>query len=459
MKIRFPNLKLAFMTLPAIFLLESCHLVDHYGDILDKDKPGNNETVFTVTIENVFTPYPYFQSGVFNTPEGADMPGPLFPGNSYSFEFYAGKGHYLSFATMFVQSNDLFYAPDEMGIPLFKDGEPLEGDITMYVDLWDAGTEVDEKPGEGMYQAPRQSGPDMGMDENGVVRLESEDDDFDYPADEDVIKVYIEYKGDNLFKVSIMNVSDDHTLAIEGGSVAVPLSPGVFVVHTAPAPLFTAGEPDRGYGLEAIAEDGMAMYLGDFLKERTGYVSPIAPGVYLTYQGSQKLLFKNRMADFGYGLEALAEDADPAELIANLEDMDQVLHAAVFNMPVGKNTPGPIFPGDKYKFEITAKPGQSFNFATMLGQTNDLFFGPADKGIALFDQGEPISGDITMYIELWDAGTEVNEFPGAGNYQAPRQDLPDMGMVEDGIVRVVDDGYTYPEISDMIRVTIWPQAD
>lgn len=68
-------------------------------------------------------------SGVFNTPVGADMPGPALPGGRYSFEFSASPGQSLSFATMFVQSNDLFFAPMDTGIPLFSGdgGAPLTG--------------------------------------------------------------------------------------------------------------------------------------------------------------------------------------------------------------------------------------------------------------------------------------------------------------------------------------------
>ena len=58
----------------------------------------------------------------------------------------------------------------------------------------------------------------------------------------------------------------------------------------------------------------------------------------------------------------------------------------------------------------------------MYVQSNDLFLSPGDTGIALFaDDGLPISGDITAQIGLWDAGTEVNEEPGVGANQAPRQ--------------------------------------
>jgi len=73
---------------------------------------------------------------------------------------------------MFVQSNDLFYAPNGQGIALFDDqGNPIDADVSQYLSLWDAGTEVDEEPGTGPNQAPRQNGP-TGKDENGKVVLE-----------------------------------------------------------------------------------------------------------------------------------------------------------------------------------------------------------------------------------------------------------------------------------------------
>jgi hypothetical protein len=113
-----------------------------------------------------------FISMVFNTPVGADSPGPAGPGAAYEFTVDAYAGQYLTFATMFVQSNDWFFAPGADGIQLFDaDGNPIAGDITDQVFLWDAGTEVDQTPGEGADQAPRQAGPDTGEAENGAVEL------------------------------------------------------------------------------------------------------------------------------------------------------------------------------------------------------------------------------------------------------------------------------------------------
>ena len=113
-----------------------------------------------------------FVSNVFNTPVGADAPGPAGPGAAYEFSISAYPGQYLTFATMFVHSNDWFFAPDQEGINLFDaDGIALNGDITEQVYLWNAGTEVDQTPGEGADQPPSQSGPNTGEAENGVVEL------------------------------------------------------------------------------------------------------------------------------------------------------------------------------------------------------------------------------------------------------------------------------------------------
>jgi hypothetical protein len=128
--------------------------------------------------------------GAFTTPDGASGPGVILPGGSYSFTITAAPGDRLSLATMFVQSNDLFYAPQPAGIALFgADGMASSGDVTAQLLLWDAGTEVNELPGVGLSQAPRQSGANTGTDENGNVRITS--DAFTYPAVTDVIRVTI----------------------------------------------------------------------------------------------------------------------------------------------------------------------------------------------------------------------------------------------------------------------------
>jgi hypothetical protein len=58
---------------------------------------------------------------------------------------------------------------------------------------------------------------------------------------------------------------------------------------------------------------------------------------------------------------------------------------------------------------------------------------------------------------LWDAGTEVNQAPGIGADQAPRQKMTNTGADENGVVHVVKDGFSYPETKDVLRITISAQ--
>ena len=93
---------------------------------------------------------------------------------------------------------------------------------------------------------------------------------------------------------------------------------------------------------------------------------------------------------------------------------------------------------------------------TMMGQSNDWFYAPNELGIELFTDGKPISGDITSQIILWDVGTEVDQEPGIGSDQGPRQKAPNTGKAENGVVRKVEDGKAYSRASEVMRVTIKP---
>lgn len=96
---------------------------------------------------------------------------------------------------------------------------------------------------------------------------------------------------------------------------------------------------------------------------------------------------------------------------------------------------------------------------TMFVESNDLFYAPDPSGLPLWNDGEPVNGEFTDALALWDAGTEVNQEPGAGPDQAPRQDGTDTGESEDGVVRRmgnVDDGYDYPDVNQVVRLTVTP---
>lgn len=417
---------------------------------------------FKVTVENVGTEKPVFKKGIFNTPVDAAEPGPIGPGGMYEFSFTAGPGHYLSLATMFIQSNDLFYTFEGSGLALYDEaGTAVSGDVTDRVFLYDAGTEVNEEPGVGANQAPRQSGANTGTDESGLLtRIEDGAMDaggFTYPQVADIIQVSIAHDGTNEFTVTITNTSTEDILTTTAGAATVPLSPGIWVVHTDAISFFTSGEAAPA-GIEAIAEDGNPGVYDEALEGITGVTVPLAPGAWAVHAPTVSFFTAGEAA--GAGIEAIAEDGNPGVQADALAGVEGVASAGVFNTPVGAEAPAPIGPGGSYSFYVDAMPGYNLSLATMFIQSNDLFYAPDGMGVALFnDADEAISGDITDFIALWDAGTEVDEEPGLGPNQAPRQSGPDTGDDEDGvIVEIVgeNDGFTYPDVASIVRVTVTP---
>lgn len=230
---------------------------------------------------------------------------------------------------------------------------------------------------------------DENMDNEDMDNEDMDDENMD---DEDMDDEAMDDEMmSHTFTVRIENVSDRED---------VLLAPGVFVIHADPGVIFTAGEADRDGGLEALAEDG-----------------------------------------------------DPSGLAASLEGYMGVSQVGVFNTPSGADAPGPLAPGSAYEFTFTAVPHTYLSFATMFVQSNDLFYAPGEEGLTLFDEeGLPISGEITELVFLWDAGTEVNEAPFEGANQAPRQAGPNTGEEENGLVQLVNDGFSYPE--NVLVITI-----
>lgn len=416
---------------------------------------------FAVAIKNVAPIKMFRDAGVFNTPVGQTDPGAITPGKSYEFTVNAGKSQKLSFVTMLAATNDLFLGPKGEGIALYdEDGEPITANVTDQIYLWDAGTELNEEPAVGPNTVTQQDGPDTGPAENGNVALIGDTDDaFDYPEPQDIMAVTVTHMEGTEFKVNIENVSPDDALKTSEGDRPAPLSPGVWVLHSGMDPLFTAGEPDRGQGLEHIAEDGNPSLLGEYVDDNAGVTYPASPGVWVLHEKGTMPLFAGGKPDYGDGLEHIAEDGNPGDLSENLEGASGFLDGAVFNMPVGSEEPGPIRPGDSYKFSFDASPGDSLSFVTMLAATNDVFFGTKDEGLALFDADDvPVEGDVTGAVYLWDAGTELNEVPSVGPNTVTNQAKPNTGKAEKGSVlllsQVEDDSFEYPDVDQVLEVTI-----
>ena len=181
------------------------------------------------------------------------------------------------------------------------------------------------------------------------------------------------------------------------------------------------------------------------------YPFAISPGVFvLTQKGNDFFSVGKKASD---GVEAQAEDGNPEVLSKKLLTKIGSVNMGIFNTPFGGNMPAPAFPGGAFEFTFRATEGTKLNFLTMFGQSNDLFYAPSEA-FDLFPNGEALNGDITDKFELWDAGTEVNQAPGLGADQAPRQKGPNTGAAENGVVQLVKDGFVYPNTKDVLRITI-----
>lgn len=159
------------------------------------------------------------------------------------------------------------------------------------------------------------------------------------------------------------------------------------------------------------------------VSEHTFLPSPVSPGVWAVH-GPQTGLFQTG-ASASLGIEQVAEDGQIMTLEAE---------AAALARSSGSFAGLP--PGAITTFQFTASPDAgSLSLVTMLGHSNDLFLAPGANGIALFDaNGTPISGDLSSQLQLWDAGTEINEVPGMGIDAGMRQAAPNTGAAE-GVVR------------------------
>ena len=191
------------------------------------------------------------------------------------------------------------------------------------------------------------------------------------------------------------------------------------------------------------------------ISDQSDTPTSLSPGIFVVHN-ENFALFKEGMPDEGLGLEQLAEDGNPALLVDNIAFAPGVTQVGAFLIPEEEDTPAPLLPGNgSYQFTIEANSEfQYISFATMFLESNDLFFAPNDSGIKLFRFGRAIKGNITRRIRLWDLSTEVNEKPGEGANQAPRQLGPNSGLSDTGDIKIVNDEFSYPSVSKLVHVTV-----
>lgn len=432
---------------------------DGNGD--DGDDDGGGHGALRVRIENI-APWTLLKSAALAEHTGGAT-GPLSPGQAFEIRLTAGKQQALSFAAMLGESNDWFFAPGPQGIALFDgDGRPRSGDVTSEIALWDAGTEVDQEPAVGPDTAPKQAAPDQGAPDpdpaiaelSGEIEL-SDGSRFALPAVEAMIRATLTPASDGEFVLRIENVSTADTLKTSRGDCAIHVSPLVWALHMMPAPLFEDGKPDRGQGLERIAEEGNPDPLAASLEELTGFATPVSPGVFVVHHGGQPI-YSLGQPDRGVGLERIAEDGNAAPLGEAFaqEPPEDATQTGVFDHAVGADMAGPAVPGQAYELDIDASEGGRLSFAAMYGMSNDWLFATPPDGIELdsLRDGGQDGIDVTDMIAIYDAGTEIDQEIAIGPFTAPQQPEPNTGPADpDNQVRNAD--YPLPA-SAHVRVTI-----
>lgn len=417
--------------LPLLAFLASCS-----KDHSNMPAPVSN----TITIENVLQSQPLVESGTFQ------QPGVLInPGESSSFTFSAAKGEAITFATMYGASNDLFFAPANPGIQVYDaSGNPIQGDVSSQIKLWDNGTRVNQKLNAVMHPGTAEATPQNIMEIKG-----SDAAGNTYLSASSLMNVSLKYNGNSMFTLTIKNNS-------KGTANQTPFSPGVWAVSYIVGgnllnanPLFTDGKPSAN-GLTNIAEMGDNTALYGYIKGITGIFTPLSPVLVVVYNGISNPIYAVGQNDAGHGLTALAQKGDASGLADYLKTVKGVKN--VYVLPAASSTV--LLPvingaeGSSVSQQLSVAKGDKIAIATMYGFSNDWFF--ATKG----DIDATQKGDISSQVGLFDDGTAVNQFPGAGVTQFNLAGTP---LTESQPIAEVPNPNaftTLPAIDSIIKVTI-----
>lgn len=407
----------------------------------DKNDTPASESA-TITVENVLNSQPLVESGTF---KGTGTPPVILPGQSVSIQFSAAKGEAISFATMYGWSNDLFFAPANPGILVYDaTGNPIDGDVSSQVKLWDNGTRINQAPGATVNHpgvADNQNIAEVnGTDAQGNTYL---------PASS-LVKATLKYNGNSSFTLTLENTSG-------GTANETPLSPGVWSVSYIvggqllnAAPLYAAGKPTAN-GLTGIAESGDNTALSAYISGITGIFTPLSPILLVVYNGIDNPIYKTGENDRGEGLKLIAQQGNADVLAAALKTKAGVKAVYVLAAATSKVLLPVIngAAGSSVSQAITVTQGDRIAIATMYGFSNDWFFASSGNGVDATQKG-----DISTSIALYDDGTAISQFPGAGITQFNLAGTP---LAESKAIAAVpnpNEFTTLPAIQNFIRVTI-----
>ena len=380
----------------------------------DDDMKPSTGSMRTLTVENIVTPKLFVESGSFKNMGESPI---IQPGQSVSFKFKAGKGQALMFTTMYGKSKDWFFASQQPGIKLFNaQGKAMIGDVSSQVKLWDNGTKNDKT-------GASESNPIMevkGVDASKLLNVMLS---YEEPTSE--------------FTLTIKNTS-------AGTGNETPFSPGIWVVSTfdgnkllAEKPFFTPGEKSNPE-MTDIAQMGKIDKLKMKVEANTGIITGISPVLVIVYQGEKNPIYELGKNDPGMGLKDLAQKGNASKLQESLKKMKGVKGIYIAGT-------APVGPGQKVMTQYKAGDGDKLAFVTMFGFSNDWFYANEQALSA------KLSGDITNKTALFDSGTGVDQYPGAGNRQALFGGTP---QAENKPISKVGTTFPVPPVNKVLKITI-----
>jgi hypothetical protein len=396
----------------------------------------------TLTVENVLKSEPLVESGTF---QGTGSPALILPGQSVTIKFSAAKGEAISFATMYGWSNDLFFAPANPGIQVYDStGTPIQGDVSAQVRLWDNGTRINQAPGANVQHPgvaeTKNISEVSGTDAQGNTYL---------PASS-LVKATLAYDGNSYFTLTLENISG-------GTANQTPLSPGVWTVSyivggalQASTPLYASGQPTAN-GLTSIAEMGNNAPLSTYVTGITGIFTPLSPILVVIYNGITNPIFTTGQYDAGKGLTPLAQKGNADTLAAYLKTLPGVKAVYVLPAPQTKVLLPVIAdaPGGSVSQQLSVTPGDRLAIATMYGFSNDWFFATSGNGV-----DATVAGDLSSSIGLYDDGSAIEQFPGAGITQFNLAGTPLQEHQPIAPVPNPNAFTTLPAIPDIIKVSL-----
>lgn len=390
----------------AAFTLSSCN--DSDNNMMDISFQR------TITFENVVTAKDFVESGSFQGTGAAPV---ILPGQSVAIKFSAGKAQSLMFATMYGLSKDWFFASQQPGIKLFDtNGKAITGDVSSSVLLWDNGTkdnmtgQTESKP---ITQVPNVNAPQL-------------------------MKLNLDYN----------EITSEFTLTItnnSGGTAnETPFSPGVWAVSNYngsqllnSVPFFTPNSLSNPE-ITDIAQMGNIDKMKVKLSANTGIMTGLSPALVVIYRGDKNPIYELGKMDSGMGLKEIAQSGNVSKLQNSLKSFPGIKGIYVAGS-------APVPPGNKVMTNFKADAGDKIAYVTMFGFSNDWFYANEINIDAM------VKGDLSSKTALFDSGTGVDQYPGAGNRQALFGGTP---QSETMVISKVGTQYPIPPVQNVIKVTV-----